>query len=108
MAGVAAGEEKPRTTPQEIARLIGQLGAEDDRSQESAARALLRIGQPALGALRRASSGGADDATGGRARMLVRDLEPHPGQAWCIYAGGWEREFFEPADLVCTVAFSPD
>lgn len=79
VAACAAAAEpsatRPATQPAaEIAALIAQLGDEDFRVRELAAEKLRAIGQPALPALRRASSEG-DPEIQTRAAELVKDID---------------------------------
>ncbi len=58
-----------------IDRLVQQLGSARFEAREEASKALERIGEPALPALRQAASGSADAEVRRRARLLVRALD---------------------------------
>jgi DNA-binding beta-propeller fold protein YncE len=89
-------------TDAEIARWIAQLGDEDAAKRAEAAKQLEAIGEPALGALRKASESDPDVDVRLRAGLLVRKIE---GPMWEEVrtitgptAGYWLNR----------VAFSPD
>jgi WD40 repeat protein len=103
-----AGPQQAKPDPQEIARLIRELGSEDGKKQEAAALALKKLGTPALEPLRKAARNDPGSEEGRRASMLVTMLQPHEGQLWCTYAGPWDRWFSEVCYGVESVAISPD
>jgi WD40 repeat protein len=104
----AGGFQPAKPDPQEIARLIRELGSEDGKEQEAAATALKKLGAPALEPLRKAARGDPGSAAGMRAGMLAKMLQPHQGQLWCTYAGPWDRWFSDVGYGVESVVFSPD
>src|SRR4051794_34787413 len=90
---ISAQDSKPgKPDEKEIARLVQQLGDEDEKLQEKAALALIKIGTPALAELKKAAKNKNSDING-RANTLVRVLEPREGQAWCAYTGMWGQGF---------------
>src|SRR3954454_16281516 len=95
---LTAGTEPP--TPAEIRRLVTQLGSDQFAEREAAGRRLEAIGEPALGALRRAAGNDPDPEIRRRARGLVAAVERR--------SAGEVRRFGGHRDVVRGVAFSPD
>jgi RNA polymerase sigma factor (sigma-70 family) len=81
-----------------IAQLIGRLGSNRFSEREAASKALAKIGEPALDALRRAAAAAKDLETLRRAENLVRVIERR-----------WElRCFLGHTDAIPGAALSPD
>ena len=74
LAGSTVGRVHPvqETTTDRVARLIGQLGHTEFRKREQASKELDVIGEPALGALRKAANSDADAEVRHRAERIVQ------------------------------------
>ena len=73
LPGWAAEKEAKKADADKIAKLIKQLGSDSFDDREEASKALDAIGEPALGALKKASK--SDDAeTQKRADELVKNI----------------------------------
>jgi uncharacterized protein (TIGR03067 family) len=78
------------TTAGRIARLIEQLGNDSFARREAASKDLEAIGEPALGSLRKAASGG-DAEIRLRAKRIVRAIAARAGQKELAkWAGSWK------------------
>src|SRR5262249_22622674 len=97
LALAAAG--KGDTDGPTIERLVRQLGSDEFAEREAASKRLAAVGEPALGALRKAL--GSDDAeVRRRSEALVRSL-------YRRFAGE-ERRLEKHTDQILCVTFSPD
>jgi RNA polymerase sigma factor (sigma-70 family) len=82
----------------QIAQLIRSLGSNKFSEREAASKALAKIGEPALEALRQATAAAKDLETLRRAEQLIRVIE-----------GRWElRRFLGHTDAVPGAVLSPD
>jgi WD40 repeat protein len=100
LSRILACDDAKKATPEEIERLIKQLGDDDFEQREAAKKALESIGEPALGALRRAETESSDAEVRARAERIVKGLEASLYRHLRTFEGHkW---------LVFGVAFSPD
>src|SRR5262245_37592377 len=82
IAGIAAAPDRqPSAGEAEIERLIAQLGDDSFENREAAGRALRKIDEPALPALRRAALESRSLEVRRRAHDLVDDIDPERKQA---------------------------
>jgi WD40 repeat protein len=91
--------QKSKESPEEIDKLIAQLGSREFAERESATRALEMIGQPALSGLIRAVAASEDAEIRKRAQILVRCIEDRLADI---------REFRGHKQGITQVCFSPD
>lgn len=73
----AGTEEKPsKSSTKEMQNLISQLGDDQFTAREKAYKALLRIGKPAVPALRQAADNATDPEIQRRAKELLEQIDP--------------------------------
>src|SRR5262249_20079410 len=78
-------DEKAPLSEKDIANLIRQLGAEEFTTREQAEHALVKIGKPALEALRKTLGNTTDPEVRRRAKAIMEEIDP----------GGTRREELE-------------
>ena len=93
----ASSEPPTKAKPAEVERLIRQLDSERFSERQAASKALKDIGEPALEALRKASSTKDDAEVRRRAQDLVRAIERREWRCFVGHTG-----------VVHGVTFSPD
>jgi hypothetical protein len=83
LAGPASAQEDKKKTPatdKQVARLITKLGDALFEVRQSAYKALVKIGKPALPRLRKAAQGGEPEIEM-RARKAIKEIEAQPAPA---------------------------
>ena len=100
VGGDGAKTAAPEQTRAEIERLIKQLGSDEFSEREAATKALEAIDEPALGALRKAATEGADPEVRRRAERIVAAMDARSYRKLRCFTGH--------ADGINSVAFSPD
>ncbi len=71
----------PAVGADQVARLIGQLGSDDFARREAASKELTGIGEPALGALRKAAASSEDPEVRRRAALAVQAVAHRASRA---------------------------